>query len=727
MTPPILAPTLKDNIPEIEDVVRVTWFFFQDETAVSRGDKSLNMRGYFVDPEFLKVFSFLRVAGHPETALESRQGAVITSTMSETYFGSQDPLGQEIAVRMRGGDETFMVMGVVELPPRSSLNFDFLLPFEARGEGIGHWGSNNVYTFVSLIEQTTAPEVEKKFLSFFGNLFQDKREADEKYFGSSDQPLQLLSLKNLYLNTQFRQALTKQSDPSYSYILSGIALAILLIACVNFINLSLGMSAYRSREIGMRKVVGASRIQLMRQYLSETLMLSFLSLFAGSLLTILALPVFGRIMERDLVFSLQTMWFPLIALAVFIGLLAGFYPALVLSGFQPIEVLKGRFQIKNKSLLSSGLVVVQFALSIILIITTMTMASQMRYMNNKDLGFDSEQVILLDGGGWVGLNEADMYRVLSIYRQAVDQQPDFTSVTMANMSFGQKTLWATNFLFEGREIFTRMLSVDYDYLETMGMKLVQGREFSREFPSDRDDSMMINERMARALGFENPIGQRIVSDNNSIFGKIIGVIEDTHLRSLHYDVEPTVYHLKKNNGSYRYFLLRISSDDFSGTFKKIQNIWKQAAPNRPFAYSFLDDEVDRVFKEDQRWADIAQYSALFAILIACMGAFGLISLAVSRRTKEVGIRKVLGASELRIAALLSGDFSRLVLISNLAAWPLAYFILRKWLADFAYRVDLSLAYFVLGAVLTFLITYGAISLQIIRAARANPVDSLRFE
>ena len=269
--------------------------------------------------------------------------------------------------------------------------------------------------------------------------------------------------------------------------------------------------------------------------------------------------------------------------------------------------------------------------------------------------------------------------------------------------------------------------MDYDYLETLGMNLVQGREFSREFVSDRDDSMMINERMVQALGFENPVGQRIVSDNDSIFGKIIGVIEDSHLRSLHYDVEPAVYHLKKNNGSYRYFLLRISSENFAGTLKKIRDIWKQAAPNRPFVFSFLDEEVDRVFKEDQRWADIAQYSALFAILIACMGAFGLISLAVSRRTKEVSIRKVLGATELRIAGLLSGDFSKLVLLANVAAWPLAYIILHKWLADFAYRVDLSPAYFVLGAVLTFLLTSGAISLQIIRAARANPVESLRVE
>ncbi len=726
-TPPILAPTLKDTLPEIEHIARVYGWNIKDGTPVRYGEKALLMRGFYVDPEFMKMFSFPRIAGQPETALEDKQAVVITQAMSEKYFGDSSPLGKTITMRLRAEELTLVIKGVVDLPHNSSFQFDFLISYALNKGWTRSWRSNNLYTFIQLTPGARASEVEEKFLAFFSNIFSETNQSRD-YFGSPERPLRMLPLKKLYLNTVIRKWLTAQSDPVYSYILSGIALAVLLIACVNFVNLSIGLSSNRFREVGMRKVVGATRIQLIKQYLSESILLSYLSLLAGTVFALLALPVFSRLMDRDLTLNIQILWLPLLVLTVFIGILAGFYPALVLSGYHPVEILKGRLQIRGKKRLSRGLVVLQFSLSVILIVATLTMARQMQYMRERNLGFNADQVVVIDAGGWsTGLTEPEIRRVLGIYKNAANQRQDMVSATMTSMSFGRESLWGTSFLHEDEEILCRMYSIDYDYVKTLGMRLIKGREFSREFPSDPNESVMVNESLVEVFGWDDPIGMTIPSDNDMLPGKIIGVLKDSHLRSFHYEVEPAVFHLKSINGSFRYVLIRIASDDLYGTMKLLQDTWKQAVPDRPFVYSFLDEDVDRVFKEDGRWADITQYSALFAILVACLGAFGLISLAVARRTKEVGIRKVLGASEVSIAVLLSRDFFKLVLFSNGIAWPLAFLLLRSWLQDFAYRIGLGLGFFILGSILTFLIAFASISIQVIRASRSNPVDSLRYE
>jgi putative ABC transport system permease protein len=726
-TPPILASTIKDTFPEIEHIARVFGWNIKDGTPVRRGEKVLLMRGFYVDPEFMHMFSFPRIAGQPDTALEDKQAVIITRAMAEKYFGDADPLEQTISIRLQNQEIVQVIKGVVDLPSNSSLQFDFLIPHVLRGEKLGGWGSNNVYTFVQFTPGIQASDMGEKFLTFFGNYFRENNQS-QGYFGGPERPLRFLPLKKLYLNTVIRKWLTLQSDPVYSYVLSGIALAVLLIACVNFVNLSLGLSSNRFKEVGMRKVVGASRTQLIKQYLSESILLSYLSLLAGTAFAILVLPIFSRLMDRDLFFNIQSLWFPLLGLTIIIGILAGFYPALILSGYHPIEILKGRFQIKGKKRLSRGLIVLQFALSVILIIATVTMARQMQYMRERNLGFNADQVLVIDAGGWsTGLSETEMRRTLGVYRQAAAERQEVVSATMTSMSFGRGDLWGTGFEHEGKEILCRMYSIDYDYVKTLGMSLVVGREFSPQFPSDANESVIVNEQLVQIFGWDDPIGRTIPSDNDMLPGTIIGVFRDAHLRSLHYDVRPAVYHLKKINGSFRYFMIRIMSSDLISTMKLLQDIWKQTAPDRPFVYSFLDEDVDRVFKEDGRWADITQYSALFAILVACLGAFGLISLAVARRTKEVGIRKVLGASEISIAVLLSRDFFKLVLLSNCIAWPLAFLLLRSWLQDFVYRIGLGLSFFILGSLLTFLIAFASISIQVIRASRSDPVDSLRYE
>ncbi len=726
-TPPILATTIKDTLPEIEYISRVYGWNIKDGTPVRRSEKVFLMRGFYVDPEFMRMFSFPKVAGQSETALEERQSMVITPMMAEKYFGNENPLGQTLTIRLRNGEEVMVVKGVIDLPPNSSLQFDFLIPHVLRGEKLGGWGSNNVYTFVQLLPGVQARDMEDKFRTFFANFFSQSSE-NQDYFGSPERPLRLLPLKKLYLNTIIRKWLTMQSDPLYSYVLSGIALAVLLIACVNFINLSLGLSSHRFKEVGMRKVVGASRTQLIKQFLSESILLSFLALQAGIILTVLILPIFSRLIDRGLYFNIQTLWVPLLSLAVLVGILAGFYPALVLSGFHPIEILKGRFQISGKKRLSSSLVVLQFALSATLVIATFTMARQMQYMREINLGFNADQVVVIDAGGYsTGLSETEMKRVLGVYRQTASQRQDVISATMSSMSFGREDLWGTGFEFDGREIPCRMYSIDYDYVETMGMNLAKGREFSRTHPSDPEESVIVNESLVKIFGWDDPIGKTLPTDNDMLPGKIIGVLEDSHLRSLHYEVLPAVFHLRSINGSFRYIFIRIAANDLPATKELLESIWKQTVHDRPFIYSFLDEDVDRVFKEDERWANISQHSALFAILIACLGAFGLISLTVARRTKEVGVRRVLGASEISIVVLLSRDFFKLILLANGIAWPLAFVLLRGWLQDFAYRIDLGLSFFILGSILTFLIVFASISIRVIKASRTNPADSLRYE
>jgi putative ABC transport system permease protein len=570
--------------------------------------------------------------------------------------------------------------------------------------------------------------MEKQFAAFFSDHFRERQQNQESFFGSPDRPLRLLPLKKLYLNSVISKWLTIQSDPVYSYILSGIALAVLLMACFNFVNLSLGLSSRRFKEVGMRKVVGARRGQLVKQYLSESLLLVFLSLLAGAGLALLSIPTFSRLLERSLSFDLRIVMIPFVGLIVLVGVLAGLYPAFVLSRLHPADILKKRSQMQSKKGLRNLLVVVQFGLSILLIITTLSMARQMQFMRTKNLGFNADHLVVIDaGGGGTGLNEAECRRVLSVYRQAVSQQRDLLSATMTSMSFGQENTWGTSFEFENRNISCRMYSIDYDYAQTLGMRIVQGREFSPDFPGDLENSVMVNESLVRVLGWEDPIGRAIPGDNDMLPGKIIGVFADSHLRSLHYEVRPAVFHLKVINGSFRYLLIRIAAENVPETLDLLENIWKVTVPNRPFLFSFLDEDVDRVFKEDKRWVDISRYSALFAILIACLGAFSLTSLALARRTKEVGVRKVLGASVIRIALLLTKDLFLLVLFANAIAWPSAYLLLRIWLQDFAYRTTISIELFLLGAVLTVLIALATISIQVLKAANADPVDSLRYE
>jgi putative ABC transport system permease protein len=724
-TPPVLAPTLREHFPELERVVRVYGWFIKDGTAVRYGDRLFNMSGLLVDPEFFEMFSFPQVSGNLKQALEDPNSVVITRDMAHRYFGEEDPLGKRLSIRVGDQLQDFAVTGVTDLPENSSIRFDFLLSHAVRrnyGEG---WFQCNVYTFFQLRERMDPAGLEAKFVPFFEQFFSEQKRTGEEFFGDAMHRLKLLPFEDLYLNTVIGAWLTLQSDPVYSCVLSGIALAVLLIACVNFINLSLGLSATRRKEIGVRKVLGALRLQLAKQFWGEAVLLSLLALLLGVGLAELCLPLFNDLTQRDLRLDYGAIWPALIGIALVVGLVTGVYPALVLSRFQPVEVMKGTLRLGGRNWFSQTLVAVQFALSIVLIVATLLISRQLAFLRKMNLGFNAEQVMVID----IGERHAEGGRILAAYRQFAAQQPRILSLSMANMSFGTRDYFGT-VLSEQAEPKTSILTytVDYDYLKTLEMALIAGRDFSPDFPTDEKEALLVNESLVEFLHLDDPVGKEIPFDNDSIFwGRIIGVVRDSHVKPLHDRLGPALFRLRSGNGWLRYILVRIAAEDIPGTLASLKDTWYQTVPDQPFAFSFLDEDVDRTFREDERWMAITRYSALVAIFVACLGVFGLTSLTVARRTKEIGIRKVLGASVPSIVMLLSKEFTYLVLAANLIAWPLAWYAMNRWLQSFAYRIELGPEVFVLGGVLALLIAWLTVSCQAIRAARANPVEALRYE
>ncbi|MBI2506010.1 MAG: ABC transporter permease [Candidatus Latescibacteria bacterium] len=723
-TPWPLTPTLQGHIPEIEHIVRVCEGDIELRGQVIRTrDRVFKDRfTLYAEPEFFEVFSFPQVAGHLQTALRAPNSVVISRELAEVCFGQENPIGQTLALQTWDGFQDFSVSGVVEVPENSSLRFDVLLPFDStlNEHRLTQWGGWNYYTFIQLAEGTQEAEVKKKLASIV------ERYAKELYATPGETELRLLPLTGLHLSTAIHFAIVPTSDPTYSYILAGMALAVLLIACVNFANLAIGLASTRFREVGMRKVLGATRGQLIGQFWGEAVLLSFFALVLGIVLTELFLPMFNGLVDRHLSLDYGSAWPVLGSLVLVTGLVAGSYPALVLSGFHPVVVLKGRMKLGGTGLFSRGLVVLQFALSILLMAGTLVMAAQMHYLQARNLGFNPEQVVVLDT---FGLNRQEKARMLEVYRQTMAQHADLLKVSMGNMSFDRGDM-GTGGTYEGRPIGFSTFVVDYDYVETLGMELVEGRDFSREFATDQDQAILINKSLMRELGWDTAMGKRFSIEGGTGWEKnktIIGVVRDFHYKPLRQQIAAATFNLRRGNGDLQYIFARISPQDIPAAMQLLRETWSRVAPDLPFAYSFLDEDVERQYREDERWGKMVRYSALFTISIACLGAFGLTSLTVARRTKEIGIRKVLGASVPGIMALLSKEFTYLVLIANLVAWPLAWYTMHRWLENFAYRIELGPGVFVLGGVLVLLIAWLTVSWQAIRAARANPVEALRYE
>ncbi|MEX1240511.1 MAG: ABC transporter permease [Cyclobacteriaceae bacterium] len=712
---------LKKDFPEVEEVARMYHrsVLLQRDEHQYQEDQTL-----FADASFFDVFDFLVLRGNVRTALVDPFSVVITEDAAKKYFGEENPIGQSL--RMEGSFDLTVTAVVRNVPSNSQVEFDFLISMSTLLEKLDpdrkeEWGNFGFYTFLLLPELTNPEALEDKFPAFMERHISGMRE-DEMYYSLFLEPL-----RRVYLYTGRGGPVT--GSLSNIYFFSIIAAFILLIACINFMNLATARAAERAKEVGIRKVNGALKRQLTIQFLSESILLSLFAFVLASIFTELLLPAFnelsGKIIDESIFYEHNYLLL-LFLLALGVGILAGIYPAFVLSGFQPVSVLKGRFSTSSRGLvLRKALVVVQFAISIMLIAGTVTVYTQLNYMRSQELGFTKEQMLVINFR-----RDDKVMRQMEAIKNSLKSHPRVLSAAASSSTPGQSNSGAfTNIENPDGEMQAsniHLYSVDFDFLEQYQIEVVAGRSFSRDFPTDSTQAMIINEAAAASYGYASPeeaVGKRFSQWGRE--GQIIGVIKDFHIRSLQQQIQPLTIRIATND--FKLISLHIEAKDIPSTLAALERQWSALVPHRPFDYFFLDEAFDQQYRNETRFGKLFICFGGLAIFIACLGLLGLISYTVVQRMKEIGIRKVLGASESSIIRLLTKDFLKLVIIAFLIATPIAWYVLREWLADFAYRIEIGAGVFLLAGLGALLIALATVSWQSIRAALANPVDSLKDE
>jgi putative ABC transport system permease protein len=602
-----------------------------------------------------------------------------------------------------------------------------LLSFETLGpwleKAMEHWLLNiHNYTYLLLQKNSNIKELENKFPALIEEYMGDMLKATG---GSVD--LFLQPLKSIHLHSNLKWEIAANGDIAYVYVFSAIALLILFIACINFMNLSTARSANRAREVGVRKLLGAHQGNLVSQFLGESILFSLVSIIIALGLVELALPLFQSLSGSQLssnYMSTPIFIFGFIGLMVLVGFIAGSYPALFLSAFKPIQVLTGRLKTGAAgSLFQSNLVVIQFSISIALIVGSVIIFNQLNFMKHKKLGFNKERIVV------IRVADRNMRQSIETIKENLKSYSGISNVALANYLPGQG-FWMKVIVPEGSELDQTetigRIRIDSDFISTMGIKLVAGRNFSPQLSTDQSDAIIVNETAARQWGWNDPIGKTIqVIEEKAYTKKIIGVVRDFHVESLHKKIEPVFFEFSPS--SFRYICIKIRSDNIPNTIRYLEKTLKQIDPMLPFDYTFLDEAFDRKYKAEEKLGKIFSYFTLLAIFIACLGLFGLASFTAEQRTKEIGIRKALGASITGIIMLLSKEFTKWVLLANIIAWPIAYVAMNRWLQNFAYRINMGLGTFILAALLALIIALLTVGYQAIKTARANPVESLRYE
>ena len=720
-----MGPTLNKEFPEIKNFTRIHWTGKYEMTA---GEKRIFFsESYFVDSTFLQLFDFKLLEGNRATALQKPNSAILTQASAQKLFGKQDPIGKTIT--HYGGDTTsFVVTGVLQnVPQNSQLQFDALYSFSSIYQPwmFDNWGGNWLDTYFELAPNTNVAALEKKFPGYL-----------KKYLAEEDRwkfyELFLLPLTDVHANATdigLDYLNYQKFDKNYTNIFFGIAIVVLLIACINFMNLSTARSAERAREVGIRKSVGAYRWQLSTQFISESVILALIALLLAIGLVELALPWVNQLSQRELTFPLLTsapLFISVVGGTILIGILSGLYPAGYLSSFQPVKVLKGSIQTgKNKGALRNVLVVAQFSSAIFLMIATIFAVKQLNFMQNRDPGFNRDQVVTIPLDGVTS-------RKFDVIKQDLLKSTLVTAVSGSQDVLGSH-LDQSGIEFRGdgpkRELTSTRLIVDHDYLTLFKIPIVLGRNFSAD-PQEQGKEYIINEALAKELLKDDPkkpmsflLGKTFGFDS---LGTIIGIAKDFNFNSLHYKIE-TMFMFNQKDWGLSNISVKINGSKAKDALAFIQSVWQRNCPDTPFEYQFLDDHFADVYRADSQVSSIVGVLAVLAIIISCLGLFGLASYSAERRLKEVGIRKVLGASVQNIVAMLSKDFLKYVLIAAIIAWPLAWFSVYKWLQDYAYRIDISWWIFVAAVFLAMVIAFVTISFQAIRSAVANPVKSLRTE
>ncbi|KPL06273.1 hypothetical protein AMJ86_09055 [bacterium SM23_57] len=721
-----LGTVIAEDIPEVVSAVRITPVA---NALIGVGENRFREKYFcFVDSTFFDIFTFPLLAGDPKTALRDPFTIVISPEIAHKYFGDDDPIGKVLSFE---NQFDFTVTGVLnEIPDQTQLKSDFYASYASRytigGTNLDSWlQAGEVFCYILLAEGAAPAIVEQKLPDLIL-----KHGGD---FAASIYTLHLQPLNDIYLHSKLMGEFEPSGNIIYIYLFSAIAVLILLIACINFMNLTTARSMHRAREVGMRKTLGAKRSQLIRQFLGESITISFIAVLLAIALFELCYPLFSRFLEKDLLIDhAHHAWIipALVGTTILVGLIAGSYPALYLSRYRPSQILKSAAKPgSTRSILRKSLVVLQFTISIALIIATVVIFSQLQYVKKKDLGYNQEHVILL------GIDNPALQQQYEPLKKELIQHPNIVNVSGAYSTPGGESLTKRGVKAEGvaEEDVPVMILVttDEDYIETLGLEITAGRGFSPEFATDATEAYIINQAAVAAIGWTD---QEAIGKQFSILsstpehqrpGKIIGVVNDYHVLSLHEKIEPLFMYI--NPPTYSVLAIRISPQDLSGTLAFIEKTCKNFAPNIPFEYSFLDESFDKFYKSELKLSQIFTSFSLLAILIACLGLFGLTAYAAEQRTKEIGIRKALGATITSIVSLISKEFILLVIISNIIAWPIAYYAMNKWLQNFAYHIEMEVTIFILAAVSALVIAIGTISFHTIKAASANPVNSLRYE
>jgi len=724
-----LEAALKDNFPEIEKTTRMVdkdgIFFSPSKFSIRKGNSNIQERRVvFSESSLFDVFTLPVVSGNIARSLDEPHSAVITESTAKKYFNKTDAVGQTLTIN---DTSIYKVTAVIkDIPLQSHFNYDFFLSFSSLTESkVTGWGYSGVHNYVLLKPGANLQSLEARIRDL--ELKNSPAPAKTWTTGSNYFRTVLTPLLNIHLKSNSEYELDKGGKIEYVYIFSVIALFIALIACVNFMNLSTARSSNRAKEVGVRKVLGSARKNLIAQFLTESILVTLVSTIIGLILAIILLPLFNQMSGKELTFSAHTLiWLlpSLIGAVLFIGFLAGSYPAFFLSGFQPIEVLKGKLATGFKgSFLRSFLVVFQFSISIFLIIGTLVIYNQLKYIHNKSLGFDRTQVLVVKNTNILG-NQA------KILKQDIKQLPGVVNATMSTYQPTGEDRLKTG-LFPDRvidvkkDVLSEFWSVDEDYLSTMGMKLVEGRNFSKQLATD-SAALIVNQAFVDKFGWKGALNKPVFRASYGIQEfHVVGVVKDFNFESLRDRISPLALVYAPDNGA---ISVRIHTSDLSGLISKIESKWKELSPNQQFAYSFMDQDFDATYRTEQRVGTLFISFSTLAIVIACLGLFGLAAYAAEQRTKEIGIRKVLGASVSGIVGMLSKDFIKLVLISILIASPLAWWFMNKWfLQDFAYRESIQWWIIAIAGAISILIAFVTISFQSIKAALTNPVKSLRSE
>ena len=738
VSPAPAAATFKNEFPEVVESTRLSR---PREYIIHLNNRNFKeSKIFYADDNFFDVFDFTLISGERDHVLKQPNSAVLTEEMVFKYFGNNPPLGETIVI---GDDNTvYKVTGVVRNPPDNThLHFNMLLSMSSFAGYQDMWGDLSFYTYIVLKDGASIEELEAKLpllenkyigphISMAIGSSWDKFKADGNRFGMFLQPL-----TDIHLYSNLSSEIEPGGNPKNLYIFSIIAIFILLIACINFMNLSTARSQNRAGEVGVRKVLGSSRNQLVVQFIAESLLYSALSMILAIGLVQIFKHPFENLSGTSLNLNLFENWWILagvIILATLVGLLAGSYPAFYLTSFQPIEVLKGENKASKKSgQLRHGLVVFQFAISIALIVSTILVYRQLSFVRQKNLGFDKENTIIIKNAHKLGTH-------IQTFKQSLVDEAKVINASVSSAipgyehTYGGKLYRSTeseeadHIVDLGAEHkFFSGLHADYDYLNTMKIELVSGRNFSPEFGAD-SLSVVINQVVARQFGWDDPIGKwlYIPGETGDPTYHIIGMVKDYHFESLHNEIKPLVLYL----GMHENFInVRLQGGEMDRTLAGIEEKWYTFAPHVPFEFSFLDQDLDALFRAEQRFGQIFSYFTGLAIFIACLGLFGLAIFAAEQRTKEIGVRKILGSSIVNIIGLLTRNFLKWVLAANLIAWPIAWYAMNKWLQNFAYRINIGWGTFFIAAGIAVVVAFFTVAYQAVKAATANPVEALRYE